>query len=51
MQTNGIWNLVTDFLKRGNKKTAYNKGFAIAGFPCTADTFVVNQSLVFQINI
>jgi hypothetical protein len=30
-------------------KTAYNKGFAIAGFPYTADTFVVNQSLVFQI--
>jgi len=20
MQTNGIWNLVTDFLRRGNKK-------------------------------
>ncbi len=34
MQTNDIWNLVTDFLKRGDRKTAYNTGFAFcrAGF-------------------
>jgi|GEM_PF-3567534 len=34
-----------------DRKAADNKGFAIAGAPCFADTFVVNQSLVLRINI
>jgi hypothetical protein len=32
-----------------NKKEAYNKGLAKLAFQCSADTFVVNQTLVFQI--
>jgi hypothetical protein len=34
-----------------DRKATDNKGFAIAGVPCFADTFVVNQSLVLRINI
>ncbi len=31
--------------------TAHNRTFAIGGVSCSADTFVVNQSFVFRINI
>jgi hypothetical protein len=31
-------------------KTAYNKGFAIAGVPCFADTFVQGESSVLRTN-
>jgi len=34
-----------------DRKSTDNKGFAIAGVPCSADTFVVNQTLVLRINI
>jgi hypothetical protein len=34
-----------------DRKATDNKGFAIAGVPCFADTFVVNQTLVLRINI
>ena len=30
------------------KKAAANKGFAIAGVPCFADTFVVSESSVLR---
>jgi hypothetical protein len=33
------------------EKTAYNTGLAKVAVQCTADTFVVYQSLVFRINI
>ena len=39
---------VTDNIER---KTAYNTGLAKVAVPCSADTFVVNQSLVLRINI
>ena len=29
MQTNDIWNLVTDFLKRGDRKTDRRAGFVL----------------------
>jgi hypothetical protein len=32
------------------RKTAYNKGLAKVAVQCSADTFVVNQSLVLRIN-
>ena len=51
MQTSDIWNSVTDYLRRGNKKTAYNSGLAKVAVQCSADTFVVNQTLVIRINI
>ena len=35
----------------GQSITAANKGFAIAGFPCFADTFVQGGSSVLRINI
>jgi len=33
------------------RKTAYNKGFAKVAVQCSADTFVVNQTLVLRIKI
>ncbi len=33
------------------EKTAYNSTYAIGGVQCSADTFVVNQSLVLRIKI
>lgn len=33
------------------RKTAYNTGLAKVAVKCSADTFVVNQSLVLRINI
>jgi hypothetical protein len=33
------------------RKTAYNTGLAKVAVQCSADTFVVNQSLVHRINI
>ena len=33
------------------RKTAYNTGLAKVAVQCSADTFVVNQSLVLRINI
>ena len=36
---------------RPNRKTADNTGLAKVAVQCSADTFVVNQSLVFRINI
>lgn len=33
------------------RKTAYNTGLAKVAVRCSADTFVVNQSLVLRINI
>jgi len=33
-----------------NRKTAYNSGLAKVTFQCSADTFVVNQTLVLRIN-
>jgi hypothetical protein len=33
---------------RGQRKTAANKGFAIAGVPCFADTFVQGGSSVLR---
>jgi len=33
------------------EKTAYNTGLAKVAVQCSADTFVVNQSLVLRINI
>lgn len=36
-------------LLRGQNKTAGNKGFAIAGVPCFADTFVQGGSSVLRI--
>ena len=33
------------------RKTPYNTGLAIVAVQCSADTFVVNQSLVLRINI
>jgi len=33
------------------KKTAGNTGLAKVAVQCSADTFVVNQTLVFRINI
>jgi hypothetical protein len=35
-------------LLRGQNKTAGNKGFAIAGVPCFADTFVQGESSVLR---
>ncbi len=34
-----------------NKECAYNTGLAKVAVQCSADTFVVNQSLVLRINI
>jgi len=34
-----------------NRKTTANTGLAKVAFQCSADTFVVNQSLVLRINI
>ena len=34
-----------------NKKTAYNSTFAIGEVSCSADSFVVTESLVLRINI
>jgi hypothetical protein len=31
------------------RKTGYNSTFAIGGVSCSKDSFVVNQTLVFQI--
>jgi len=33
------------------RKTAYNSGLAKVAVQCSADTFVVNQTLVLRINI
>ena len=33
-----------------NRKTDYNSGFAKLAVRCSADTFVVNQTLVLRIN-
>ena len=33
------------------RKTPYNTGLAKVAVQCSADTFVVNQTLVFRINI
>jgi len=33
------------------KRAAYNSGLAKVAVQCSTDTFVVNQTLVFQINI
>ncbi len=33
------------------EKRTHNSAFAIGGVSCSADTFVVNQSLVLRINI
>lgn len=41
MRTNG----------RQHRMPTANKGFAIAGVPCFAYSFVVNQTLVLRINI
>ena len=46
MQTNDIWNLVTDFLKRGDRKTAYNTGFASGGVTCKLGAFCFYSSVV-----
>lgn len=51
MRTSDIWNSVTDYLRRGNRKTAYNSTFAIGGVSCTADSLVVAESFVLRINI
>lgn len=45
----GCSKLVTADL-RTNSKAADNSTFAIGGVQCSADTFVVNQSLVLRIN-
>jgi hypothetical protein len=35
----------------GQRKAAYNTGLAKVAVQCSADTFVVNQTLVLRINI
>ena len=37
--------------QRQERKTAYNTGLAKVAVQCSADTFVVNQTLVLRINI
>ncbi len=32
-----------------DRRSDAKRGFAIAGFPCSKDSFVVEQTLVFQI--
>jgi hypothetical protein len=38
-------------MTEGQRKTPYNTGLAKVAVQCSADTFVVNQSLVLRINI
>jgi len=42
---------LTDKYERTEKTTAANTGLAKVAVQCSADTFVVNQSLVLRINI
>ena len=39
---------MNDYTGRQERKTTDNKGFAIAGFPCFADTFVQGGSSVLR---
>ena len=53
MELNGRWTLtqiIKDKYKRTEQRTP-NTGLAKLAVQCSADTFVVNQSLVLRINI
>jgi hypothetical protein len=40
-----------NWTKNSERKTTHNTGLAKVAVQCSADTFVVNQSLVLRINI
>jgi hypothetical protein len=51
MRTSDIWNSVTNYLRRGNRKTDYNSRFVIGGALCSEDSFVLAESSVLHMDI
>jgi hypothetical protein len=47
----GIINIDYKSIKYGQESRTHNTGLAKVAVQCSADTFVVNQSLVLRINI
>jgi len=43
--------ILTGQMRYRQRKTSYNTGLAKVEVQCSADTFVVNQTLVLRINI